>query len=198
MAMARPDDFREALQFITVPAWMISGAVVLLIIGGLQGIASGFAVGLADALWRGASRNTWRNIFGSFSGLVHSAYLIVFSITGLLSPLAGPQVHIPVNIVYGLILGLALAYVVPTLGEPSSFRRQFFRSLRAAVAFSLVTIVYVFVIYLEEAGVSLFSRVLFGMMLPMGFGLALTERFSRSPLSSDGRVQDGSYKSMST
>ena len=79
LALADPAQFKETIEFLTVPAWMIISAMGLLILGLFQGLASGIFVGFADAVWGPHSRNNFRVILGSLSGLVMTLYLILFT-----------------------------------------------------------------------------------------------------------------------
>jgi hypothetical protein len=176
-ALAFPEEFDEiAENIVTLPAWMLSSALMGIVVGGILGMASGFAVGLADALWKGGSRGRWRLLVGSLAGLVHSAYLILFSLIGAFLPSASSSVFIPADIVYGLVQGLIAALVIPPLGTFASFRQQFLRAVSAGLASVLVTIPYVYVVYVGEASSSMFSRLLSAFLLMFGLGIALSSR----------------------
>ena len=178
MALAYPADFVASQDLISLPAWMLAGGLTQLIFGGLMGMASGFGVGLADALWRGWLQSRWRLVMGGLAGLVQSAYLIAFALMELFHPVAGPMVYVPVYIFYGVLVGLVTTFAIPRLGTRSPVRRQFVRALGAGAASALVTIPYVFLIYVDEATASLLSRLLYAFLLPFGIGLALSARRS--------------------
>jgi MFS family permease len=170
-AIARPDIYEESLEIFTLPAWMLSGAVAQFLVGAVLGLASGFAVGLADSLWRlNAGRR--RYIFGGIAGLSYAGYLISFSLIGLLSPRAVPAVYIPVNLLYGLILGILMTYVIPELGATKVSRKPILRAIHSALIGSLITIPYTYLIYLDQAGVTFLSRIVFAAMLPFGPAIA--------------------------
>jgi hypothetical protein len=179
VALARPAAFRETLEFVSVPAWMLSGAIAALFVGGLQGLATSFLVGLADALWGSETRNGRRLIFGVLSGIAYSLYLNGFALTGLLSPEVEPGTYIPVNFLFSLLLGMLLSFLVPRLGASSSFQRQLARSLLIGCVICLMSVPYAYVVYHEIAFVSLLPRLVPGLMLPLGFGLGLSGRKSQ-------------------
>ncbi len=173
-ALAFPAEYRETLELVSMPAWILGGAIIGLFIGFLQGALTGLLVGLGDALRRDGGRARW--ILGGVSGLFHSAYLIVFTAVGLFTPTSTAIVYVPLNFVYGILVGLALTYTVPQLGRPVPMRRQITRSTRAAVALAIATMPYVLFVYQQDAGVSYLSRILYSVLLPLGMGIALATR----------------------
>ncbi len=173
-ALAFPTEFRETLELVSLPGWMLGGAIIGLFIGFFQGVLSGFLVGLADGLWYESGRTRW--IIGAASGLFHSAYLIVFTAAGLFDPSSPGIVNVPLNLTYGLLVGLALTYVVPRLGRGSTLRRQLTLSSRAATALAAVTIPYVILVYQQDASVTYLSRIVYAILLPLGMGIALSRR----------------------
>lgn len=108
--------------------------------------------------------------------MVHSTYLILFSLIGAFLPSASASVFILADIVYGLVQGLIAALVIPPLGTSATVRQQFLRSLSAGLASVLVTIPYVYVVYVGEASSSMFSRLLSAFVLVFGLGMALSSR----------------------
>jgi len=141
-------------------------------VGALQGAALGFGVGLADSLWHGPGRRPWRLVMGALAGLIQPAYLIPFSLAGLLAPQAGPEVYVPVNILYGLVLGAVVSLGLPWLGERPPWRSHIGKPLLSAVALVAVTVPYVLLVYRDLAGVSMLSRILFAFVLSIGLGMS--------------------------
>ncbi len=178
VALAFPTEFQDTLELVSLPGWMLGGAVIGLFIGLLQGVLTGFILGLADALWHGSPQTRW--ILGTASGLFHSAYLILFTAAGLFDPPSDAIVNMPVNLLYGLLVGLALTYVVPVLGKGSTFQRQLTLSTRAATALAAVTIPYVLLVYQQDAAVTYLSRIVYAVLLPIGVGLSLASKGSGS------------------
>lgn len=172
MALARPEVFATAQDFITIPGWMISAAVTGMVVGALQGAALGFATGVADAMWQGAGSRTWRLFLGALAGLVQPAFQISFSLAGLLDPVAGPGVYVPVNFAYGLILGALISLGLPRLGERPHWRSHLPRPLLSAATLAAATVPYVLLIYMDQAGISMLSRLLFACLLALGVGLS--------------------------
>jgi hypothetical protein len=187
-----PDEFREASgDLVSLPTWMFINFLSGLVVGGLLGSASGFAVGLADALWKGASRRRWRLLVGSLAGLVHAGYLIVFCLIGAWFPSASASVYIPVYIVYGLLQGLIATFVIPPLGTLASPRQQLVRSVLAGGASVLVTIPCVYLLYEIEAPHNLYTRLILAFALPFGIGMALSSRSRRVVQRSDRSIVSG-------
>lgn len=172
-ALASPDELNEVLTFVSLPAWMIAGAIGWMLIGGLQGFATGLAVGLGDAFWRGRGRRVARTLLGAASGLVHSGVLLLAASVAVQPPGTPPGIYRSVYLLYGLLLGAGLSWVFPAPGEP--FRRgvQFAHWIQAAVWIGLVTLPYGFLVN-DEASIGGFPRrLVFAMLLPIGLGLAV-------------------------
>ncbi|MFQ5943921.1 MAG: BTAD domain-containing putative transcriptional regulator [Anaerolineales bacterium] len=179
-ALAFPAEYRETLELVSLPGWILGGAIIGLFIGFLQGALAGFLVGLGDALWRERVRARW--IIGGVSGLFHSAYLIVFTVAGLFDPPSSATIYIPLNFIYGILVGLALTYVIPPLGSASDMRRQSTLSIRSALALAVATIPYVLIVYQQYASVTYLSRIFYAVLLSLGMGLALANRGSSSDI----------------
>jgi DNA-binding SARP family transcriptional activator len=176
-ALAFPEEFQEIIgNLVTLATWIIGSSIVGFVIGGLLGMASGFAVGLADAMWRGKQRVRWRLLMGCLAGLVHSAYLIAFTLSDMYQVRVGAGVYIPVYLAFGLLQGLITAWVIPQLGTSVPIRKQLGRSVGAGVATALLAVPYVYLVYADKAGVSLLSRLVYSFLIPFGLGLALGDR----------------------
>jgi DNA-binding SARP family transcriptional activator len=176
MAISRPENFQDAQELVTIPAWVLSGAISALVVGAFQGLASSFMVGLADILWRGGSRRKWRIFFGSIAGLFQTLFLSIFSLVGLFRPEAEASVYVPVYLVYGLLIGAVLSMVVPKLGSSSSFRQRLPKVSTAALVIAIITVPYVYLVYLDQAKISLLSRLMYAILLPIGLGFSLGDR----------------------
>lgn len=174
IALTFPSHFREWQQFTPVPAWSLSGAAAMMVLGAAQGTASGLAVGMADAVWRGKSRGRWRLLFGGLAGLAYSLNFLLLSLTGLLEPHSGPGVYIPAYTLYGVLLGAALSFVIPRLGTGSPVWKQIMRSVWATVVTAPATILYVILVYREAASGVLLPRIVLVLLLALGLGLALS------------------------
>ncbi len=179
IAISYPKEFQETLQLVTVPTWMIIGALGLLVIGALQGFASGLSVGFADAVWKGSYRRYIRLFFGGLSGLALCIYLVLFTKIGAINPITDPSVYIPTYIVYGLLMGIIITIVVPQLGEPRSLRNQLEKALLAAFAAGFVTIPYVNLVYGTEAANFYLSRILLAVLLQFGIAVFLSSRVNK-------------------
>lgn len=173
MALGYPELYRRQVAEFPFAAWSISGAFAMLFVGGCQGMVSALMAGLADALGGARSSQSRRLMLGCLAGLFHSVYLISFSLTGLLDPVAGPEIFIPVYVLYGMILGALLSTVVPELGTRPPARHQLTRALQVAAPLAAATILVTYVGYRQEMIATLPNRLMFAMLLPLGLGLGL-------------------------
>ncbi len=180
VALAMPDEFQAQLRFVSVSAWSFSGAMAGLVIGALQGSVSSFAVNLAESLWRGWLRERMRLVCGTLAGLAYGLHLIVFSLLGLLSPRATPSVYIPLDLLYGLVVGFGLALLVPPWDIE---RARGSLPIRLALAISilvLATVPYVYWVYLGLAAETLPSRIGLVTFLCLGMVLAFRKSWARA------------------
>lgn len=174
-ALINPTQFRSSMQFYsTLAAWMISGAVALLVWGAIQGGISTFLINLSDVLWKGPSHSRWRLAFGGFSGLIHFFLAVLFSTTGLLMPTRGPEFFVPIYFVYGIWLGAMLTMVVPPLGSLRSRQYQLTQALKAAAAISVIAVPAIYVIYTEDLIGRVMADVLFAIFLAIGLGISFS------------------------
>jgi DNA-binding SARP family transcriptional activator len=168
-----PEEFDGVLEFMPMSAWVISGALVFMVIGGLQGLASGFLAGIVDALWTGKSKGIWRLSFGALSGLTTSIILILFTTGGIADAVASESIYIPTFILYGLFFGVALSMVIPPLGMRATRREQLIRILKGSVIAVLATVPYVFIVHMHLASGALLNRIMLAILLSLGVGIAL-------------------------
>lgn len=172
MALARPEVFQEATQFITLPGWVLSGMVIGLVVGFIQGFVTPALLGLVEIMMPGELSDRQRAIVGGISGLAHTGYLTVFALVGLLSPPSVPAVYFPANLMFGLVLGAALAWLVPAGPELKGSGRPKSALVQVLAGVSLVTAMYVLVVYQNEALETIPSRIVYAVLLVGGFGLA--------------------------
>ncbi|TET85354.1 MAG: hypothetical protein E3J37_02060 [Anaerolineales bacterium] len=175
IALSLPDSYHDTLQVLSLPTWILSGALGMMLIGGAQGLASSFAIGLADVFLRGRTRRFWRHILGSLAGFAHAGFLIVYTIMGNMEPTSESTVYISVCVFYSLLLGAALSIVFPQLGTSSSTRQQLKRAAWGAAAAALATTPYVigYLFYFSEAPGTVPERLVFSILLTLGIALAL-------------------------
>ena len=165
--------FQDAMaEYLTLPAWMISGAVAGLVWQGAQGLASCMAVGAADALGSERTAGVTRTVCGALAGLVHSGFLIVFSATGLLVPLAGPSVYVPVFLAYGLIVGGLLTLLIPRLGQLRPMVRQLKRAAVCWLGISMAGLLVTLMLYPAAYVRRSLTDSLFGFVMSFGLSLA--------------------------
>lgn len=173
-ALTAPDLLQAGLVDNTLSSWILQGAFGLLFVGCLQGLASGFAVGLADGVWQGGSRQRVRLLLGAVAGLFWSFYLIMFSLTALLEPRAGPAVYMTIYLVYGLTLGMLLSLACPKLSSWPPARKQVLRAVLVAAAVAAITAPCVLLAYGETAASVMAEKIGQVFWLTVGFGLGLS------------------------
>jgi hypothetical protein len=173
VALGEPEAYGEITEnLLSTSAWMLGSGLVALVVGVLLGVSSGFAVGVADALWRGSQRKRVRLIFGAIAGLAQSAYLVVFALSGAAAPRASPSIYIPVAVVYGMVQGLIVTWIIPDASVRVSSRRQVGRAALAGAAGAVVALPYVFTVYPGGPPALLVSRALNAYLLPFGIGMS--------------------------
>jgi len=175
-ALVNPVEVRQTLEFMPLAIWVFSAAVLGLLWGGLQGLATGLCVGLADSVIRSRRGSRWRLVAGAAAGLVHAFFLIMLSATGGLQPIARAAVYVPVDILYGLLVGLMLAWVVPPPHQPASTRDQLVRSIWASAGLALASLPLVFILYREGSSTALLLYLMYAVFYPFGPALALRAR----------------------
>jgi hypothetical protein len=176
LAMTSIESFYDTLQLVTIPTWMITGALGMTLIGGVQALTSSISVGIADIFWRGRSRWIWRLILGGLAGLVLSGFMFVFTLISTEESLAQPLAYVAVYLLYGILFGLSLTIAFPKLGKPVTMRSQLKQGLWGSAAALFATIPYIFgdLIVLEQAISNIPERLVFAIVLPLGIAVALT------------------------
>jgi hypothetical protein len=168
-----PDFFDETVELMPIAMTMIAGALLGLFWGGLQGIAIGLHMGLTDVMWKGRSHPRWRLFFAGLAGLTYSIIYILLSLSGGFSPEADPEVYIPLYLLYGFFLGMALSLIVPELGTLSPSRRQLIRSLWASGIIALLSIPLELFVYPVDYVSAISLDLIFALIYPLGIALAL-------------------------
>jgi serine/threonine protein kinase len=170
-ALLNPEIYEETLTVWPLPVWSLMGGVTTLVIGGLQSYISCLAVGTADMLWRGTNNRWGRYILGALSGLFFSLYEIVFIILTLLATpqVTGPM-YIPLLILFGLILGMGLAAVIPPFYSPIRGGGRTWRVVGVAVLLTGIALPLYGFIYQGFIPVTIVFRLLFIFVLTIGAG----------------------------
>jgi hypothetical protein len=171
-----PEFFNQTQELMPIAMTMIAGALLGLFWGGLQGIATGLNLGVADAMWKGKSHPMWRLFFGGLAGLTYSIIYIVLSISGGFSPESEPSLYIPLYLLYGFCFGMALSLVVPQLGVPSRTRRQLSRSLWASGIIAVLSIPLEVLVYSESYISAISLDLIFALIFPLGIAMVLRSR----------------------
>jgi DNA-binding SARP family transcriptional activator len=175
LAITSIESFYDTLQLVTVPTWMITGAMGMALIGGAQAFASSLSVGVADIFWRGRSRVVWRLILGGTAGLVLAGFMFIFTIISTEESLAQPMMYMAIYLLYGVLFGISLTLVFPQLGKQVTRKLQLRQGLWSSLAAVLATIPYVYgdLFVLEQAISNFPERLVFAIVLPLGIAIAL-------------------------
>jgi DNA-binding SARP family transcriptional activator len=179
-AILNPEVFHQNLASVPLPMTLLASALLGLFWGGSLGGALGFMTGLADAFWQGKTNRRWRMGFAGLAGLVHSFFLILMSLSGGFKPATEASIYIPVYILYGFYIGVALSLVIPRLGSAVLIKKQLLRSFWAFLLVSIVIFPVIYIVYQEKATVSIFVDLLFALIFPFGLGIALHTRTAPS------------------
>jgi Na+(H+)/acetate symporter ActP len=177
--LAFPEAYYSGIEIFPLSAWVFSGAMMFLLIGSVQGVASGFALGVADALWHDIAHSNWRLILGAGSGLALSTLLILLSLWGVANPKVGAGVFIPMYILYGLAFGAAAAIVIPRLGATAPLSRQLKRAAVATLVTGLITVPHVFLVYPNIVSETLPHRLSFAAVFPLTMAVLFARRTKR-------------------
>lgn len=175
-AFINPEIIRQNLEFMELPIWLFSNALLGLIWGGLLGSALGFGLGLADTLWKGRGRF----ILGGVAGWVHSFFLISLSLFEAFKPEATSSVYIPIYLTYGLLTGVALTLVFPSMGKPVSLRHQIIRSICASGIISLIALPAVYLVYRQSALSALILHLMVAWLFPLGLAWSMSRVWGRT------------------
>jgi hypothetical protein len=170
--LSNPAAFKQNLEFFSIGAWSLSGLIVGMVWGGLQGLASGFAVSCADLLTSGRHATSLRFIAGGIAGVVFSILMILFATTGLIGTTTGPAVYILVFFLYGFLQGGALSRVIPKPGEQHSFRRAMIKALQTALFIGVVALPAIYLVYHEKSLSRLPLDWLYAILMSSGLALA--------------------------
>jgi class 3 adenylate cyclase len=166
-----PEDFEQNRRFVSIAAWVLSGAFVGGFWGGIQGFFSGLITGLVDVLWSGKSSAARRFFIAGIAGLVFSLLFILFALSGLLKPTAGPQIYVPVFLVYGYLQGCGLSWVIPRLGE--RFQRSVLlrKYLKTTLYIGAIAPLFVYLVYHDQTLARLPIDWLYAVLMPAGLSL---------------------------
>lgn len=174
--LINPEYYQETQEQIPFVMTLIAGALLGLFWGGLQGIAIGLHMGLADAFGKGKTHPRWRLFWGGMAGLTYSIIYIILSLSGGFQPEAGPELYIPLYLVYGFCLGIALTFTIPQLGTFSSTPTQIRRSLLATGIIAILSVPIELLVYPVEYISAISLDLIFAVIYPLGIALAVRGR----------------------
>lgn len=180
MRLTSPDDYLYTLTIMSLTAYYLISMILFGLYGLTQGAALGFGVGVGDALFSRKFRTRGRSTLGAISGVVSTLF---FSATQLLSeePVpANSSLVFMTNLIYGLILGLILAQLIPSFHPVQKTRNRAAQIGVSMLLLVLLSVPYVLIIYEAEYLVALPSRILLALALPILIPLPfyLTEKNS--------------------
>jgi DNA-binding SARP family transcriptional activator len=165
--------YNTGLERFPLPGWILTSFLSGLFIGFIQGASSGFALGLADSLWRGKSKIK-RLLLGAVSGLYYAFMWIIFSLTLLMEPTVEPELYIPIYILFGFYFGVGLSLVAPRLGT-TVHRSDQIRRIFLAILFSVPgSMALIYLTYLDRIRPFWLSFLMEIIAITLGFGLSFT------------------------
>ncbi|NIM95418.1 MAG: hypothetical protein GTO18_17110 [Anaerolineales bacterium] len=178
LQLMMPEEFAEAMEVVSWPVWLVTNVIVGSVWGGFQGIASGLLIGIADTFWIDGSWRRMRILLGSIAGLAYTSIIIFTASSSGTWTSLGPEIFVPVYLIYGLILGAAFTLVFPPLGSTSSLRRQLVRSSWASIIIGIAGIVAVSLAYWGDTGniyyrLDAFMFIVTAILFPLGIALSL-------------------------
>jgi class 3 adenylate cyclase len=179
--LAVPEAYYAGVADMGLAAWVFSGAMMFLLIGEIHGSASGFILGVVDALCHDIGHGRLRLLLGLGSGLPLAGWLVLLTFLGLVFPDVGAAVFIPVYVFYGLGLGAASALVIPPLGTNSSVHRQLTRAAAAIAVAAPVTALYVYLVYPTMVVETLPNRLIFAIVYSLAMALVFVRRTEQVP-----------------
>jgi hypothetical protein len=185
-----PEAFQQNLELLSLPMWVLSNAILGLFWGGAVGSALGLSLGVADALGKTRPNELRRFIFGGVAGLVQAIFLILFTVVEAFNPVVGPEVYIPVDLVYGFLIGAAFSLVFPSLGSKATLKSQLVHSARASGLGVLIVFPAAYLLYQDTVLVSVIVDLLFVVLFPLGVGIALADRKGTVPQSSPKKKEE--------
>ena len=157
-------------------SWVFSGGVGSLMIGGVQGSITGFAVGLTDALSSLQNREKWRILAAGLSGEVQSFTVLLASMAEFTSQIAKIEITISVLILHGFIYGVGLSFMYPPLGKWRSYRQQFSRALWVTASLLVVRTLQVFLIWGTKKPEVLLTELIFVIAVVFSIALAFGKK----------------------
>ena len=95
------------------------------------------------------------------------------SLGGGFKPEVEPGIYIPLYILYGFCIGMALSVTVPRLGSFSTTNTQLRRALLAGGIIFVVSIPLELLVYPVEYVSALSADLLFAIIYPLGIAIAL-------------------------
>jgi hypothetical protein len=172
-----PEVMQENLSFVELPLWLLSLTLVGLLWGGLFGAAVGFMPSLADALWGERIRGRVRMLFGALAGLVHAAFYILVTLSGgFKTTSVSASVFIPTYLLFGLLVGVALSWVVPRLHGGGAAAVHWRGVGSAILALAVLAVPTNIIVAGDNYQTAMILDLLTAVCLPIGLGLAFRRR----------------------
>ena len=180
-ALMTPDDFRQNLELTSLPLWIFSNALLGILWGGLLGAAIGFTVRFADSMWQGKNNGRWRFTLGALAGVVHAFFLILLPLAEGFNSTAEAAIFIPVYLVYGLLTGGALTWVIPSSGVHWRTRDRLMRVIYSTGFIAIIALPTVYLVYQDEMVSAIVLHLLVAFFFPLGLAVTMA-RIKESPI----------------
>ncbi len=171
VALTSPEDYAATLAFLTLGAYFAVSIIIFGLYGLMQGWVAGLLLGLADALRPEMRSLRWRYVPGALSGLVFTLFFNAAQLLNESPPPAPPAVVFAANVLFGLLIGSLLSLVIPPLGTRRSRRAQWLHIGAAITLASLFALPYSLVVFQQQAGIVIYSRLGLVILLPLTIGL---------------------------
>jgi hypothetical protein len=171
MRLTSIDTYLHTLTFMSLTAYYLISMILFGLYGLFQGAVLGFGVGLGDTLFSGNFRTRGRALFGAISGVVSALF---FCATQLLSEEPVPadsSLVIVTNLVFGLLMGLIVAPLIPSFNSVQKIRNRNVQIVGSMLLLAMLSIPYVMIIFEVNYLEPLPSRILLSLTLPVAFSL---------------------------
>ena len=179
-------DYYDSLTSLSLPAWILSGAIGFMIIGFSLGFSACFLIGLSDMFRRNRPevRRFWA---GGLAGLSFGLLLVLLTTlaTETSRPPVPPILYNTVYFLYGFLIGMSLTLSIPALNEPVGLRARLPGILVNTALCAGLTIPYVWILYQDRALEALPVRVMLAGLMPLGIALGLATMRSGGGLDVD-------------
>ena len=155
-----------------VHIWSLVGGTSTFVIGWIQGYITYLMRGIAEIMWP-RSKNRWRCLLvGGIAGLFFGLYEIFYIALDLF---AKPQIStgffVPLLLLFGYLIGIGLACVIPPFKGQIQRHPQFLTVLSISLLLTGLAVPFYWLIYLEFRPAVIYYRLFFVFLTSIGAGL---------------------------